>query len=788
MPNSRSNFQILQSYPSLLPTLLTFLIHLPTINNGIVWDDRAALTLNPDSMATRPFMELFRNDFWGQDITHDDSHKSYRPVAIMSLRLNYLTTGLNPVPIHLCNIIIHTVITYLFTLLTSHVVNTHSTYTKPSTKMYLILAINILFSIHPVHTEPVSCIVGRSDLLSGLFYLSTILIYIRSQLASSLKKAALLFLAVLTGFLSSMSKETGVTCFGILVSIEIIKALTVSKAKAKKSSLPLDLKSCAYNLFRHFKAPSVAVATLIMLAAPLLILKVHLALHRNASLYKWSILENDISLLSSKTHRIMTYGYVHFLYFFKLLYPKNLCYDYGWKCINSVVSILDYRNVITVTFYFFVGKLAYEGATKQNGVYLYSGALTVVPFLPASNLFFPVGTILGERLLYLPSMGFCLGLPVVLFDFGSYVIASLQLKKSSVKVLKLVIFVGIAVIATACIYKSVFRGLEWRDELTLFQSALTVCPSSLKVLNNLATVLINIDKKNAPEAKVHLDKAIGMHPNYPSALFNLGLVHYVMQEEELAVERFEASIAIINYQPKTRAYLAQCLLTIAYKLQKNNQWDLAQEYFGKTLYQSDASINQGCDLPLIFHVRCAVGHELKLPGAENLEYCDIAIRLNDERKANGGDPNEFILTENTHNAAALVLRNLNRFDEAAERYRLGLIANPDCFELLVNAGGLYGDLGYHDEAMQYYSRALQMSPDSPELITNIGWLLELKGHLQPARQHYIKALELLGDYPHPQIVNNLKNVEVRIEQQHNMPIDEVEGPAVGGDVSGQDEL
>ncbi|GMH88991.1 hypothetical protein TL16_g11323 [Triparma laevis f. inornata] len=740
------------------------MVHLPTINNGIVWDDRAALTLNPDSLATRSFMDLFKHDFWGQDITHDDSHKSYRPIAIISLRLNVMTTGLNPVPIHLLNIIIHTVIMYLFTILASHVINTYSSYTKPSTKLYLILAINILFSIHPIHTEPVSCIVGRSDLLSGLFYLSTILLYIKSHSTlSTLKKCALLTCSILTGFLSTMSKETGITCFGILVSIEIIKALTPKGKMSSKSSLPLDLKSCAWNLFRHFKIPSVALTSVIIL-------------------YKWSILENDISLLSNRSHRIMSYGYVHFLYFFKLIFPKNLCYDYGWKCINSVLSILDYRNVITLTFYFLVTKLAYEGATNKNGVYLYAGALTVVPFLPASNVFFPVGTILGERLLYLPSMGFCLGFPVILFDFGCYVVSSLQLKKSSIKALSSLILGAAAVIATLCIYKSVFRGLEWKDELTLFQSALTVCPSSLKVLNNLATVLINIDKENAPKAKVHLDKAISMYPDYPSALFNLGLVHYVLQEEELAVERFDASLAIIHYQPKTRAYLAQCLLTIAYKLQKNNQWDLAQEYLGKVLYQSDASIKQGCDLPLVFHVRCAVGHELKL-GAESLDYCDMAIHLNEQNKANGGDPNERILIENTHNAAALVLRALSRFDEAAERYRLGLIANPECFELLVNAGGLYGDLGYHDEAMTYYGRALQMSPDSPELITNIGWLLELKGHLQPARQHYIKALELLGDYPHPQIVNNLKNVEVRIEQQMNMPIDEVEGAgaaAVGG--------
>ena len=90
--------------------------------------------------------------------------------------------------------------------------------------------------------------------------------------------------------------------------------------------------------------------------------------------------------------------------------------------------------------------------------------------------------------------------------------------------------------------------------------------------------------------------------------------------------------------------------------------------------------------------------------------------------------------------------------------------------------------------MSFYSKALQMSPESPELITNIGWLLELKGHLMEARQHYVRALELLGEYPHPQIVNNLKNVEVRIEQHHNIQVDDVGVHGAGGAGRGEDEL
>ena len=199
-------------------------------------------------------------------------------------------------------------------------------------------------------------------------------------------------------------------------------------------------------------------------------------------------------------------------------------------------------------------------------------------------------------------------------------------------------------------------------------------------------------------------------------------------------------------------------------MQKRGKWDQAAELIQESRQQADAAIKMGCMLPMVFQVRCSAGHELKL-GEESLWYCDMAIQINDELKASGGDPNEMIKAENSHNAAALILRGLNRLEEAAERYRLGLAISPNSFELLVNAGGLLGDVQKPKEAMEYYSRALSIKPNSPELITNIGWLLELQGHLVEAKKHYQKALDIMKPHSHPQIVNNLKNIEVRIEQQ-----------------------
>jgi len=142
-----------------------------------------------------------------------------------------------------------------------------------------------------------------------------------------------------------------------------------------------------------------------------------------------------------------------------------------------------------------------------------------------------------------------------------------------------------------------------------------------------------------------------------------------------------------------------------------------------------------------------------------------AIEINAEKRRNGDPLNEFIMEENSHNAMALIFRSLDKMQEAVHHYELGLDVNPDCFEILVNMGGLLTDMGMQKEAMEYYGRALEKEPDSPELMTNIGWLLELQGYLGDARDHYKLALELLHPYSHPQIVNNLNNVQSRIQTE-----------------------
>eukprot|EP00614_Pseudopedinella_elastica_P021761 CAMPEP_0172636274 /NCGR_PEP_ID=MMETSP1068-20121228/203129_1 /TAXON_ID=35684 /ORGANISM="Pseudopedinella elastica, Strain CCMP716" /LENGTH=104 /DNA_ID=CAMNT_0013448655 /DNA_START=20 /DNA_END=331 /DNA_ORIENTATION=+ len=74
---------------SVSAALLAVVLHLNTLGNALVWDDRAAVQYNGDVRGTTPLRALLTNDFWGQAMALPDSHKSYRPLAVLSLRLNH---------------------------------------------------------------------------------------------------------------------------------------------------------------------------------------------------------------------------------------------------------------------------------------------------------------------------------------------------------------------------------------------------------------------------------------------------------------------------------------------------------------------------------------------------------------------------------------------------------------------------------------------------------------------------------------------------------------------------
>ena len=139
---------------------------------------------NPDLQSGSALTGILYSDFWGTPLTHSGSHKSYRPLCVLTYRLNAFLHGLKPCGFHLGNIILHAVVTSFFTHLAGRLILANDQcgtrkQSSPLSPSFPVWLAGLLFASHPIHTEAVASVVGRADVLACLFFILTLLAYMR---------------------------------------------------------------------------------------------------------------------------------------------------------------------------------------------------------------------------------------------------------------------------------------------------------------------------------------------------------------------------------------------------------------------------------------------------------------------------------------------------------------------------------------------------------------------------------------------------------------------------------
>ena len=83
---------------------------------------------NLDVHGATTFKELFSHDFWGQSIDLKDSHKSYRPLTVITFRMNFILNGLNATGYHVFNVILYSLVCILVWIVASQWINKDGNY------------------------------------------------------------------------------------------------------------------------------------------------------------------------------------------------------------------------------------------------------------------------------------------------------------------------------------------------------------------------------------------------------------------------------------------------------------------------------------------------------------------------------------------------------------------------------------------------------------------------------------------------------------------------------------
>lgn len=184
------------------------LAYATSLLGGFTYDDYPLIVENPALRAPGVFLRLLATSYWGDTTT---TGGLYRPLTMMT----YAVQGTTPFGFHLVNLILHTTISALLIPLL----------TRLGATTRAAAAAALIFAVLPIHTEAVASIVGRAELLSALFLISSWLLLLEKQ-------TPLKWLAALAAFtLALLSKE----------SAAIFPFLFILSEKKKRPALWLSL-------------------------------------------------------------------------------------------------------------------------------------------------------------------------------------------------------------------------------------------------------------------------------------------------------------------------------------------------------------------------------------------------------------------------------------------------------------------------------------------------------------------------------------------------------------------
>ncbi|NXU78400.1 TMTC4 protein, partial [Oreotrochilus melanogaster] len=402
--------------------------------------------------------------------------------------------------------------------------------------------------------------------------------------------------------------------------------------------------------------------------------------------------------------QVINYNYYYSLNAWLLLCPWWLCFDWSMGCIPLIKSVSDWRIIALAALWFcLIGlicqALCSEDSHKRRILTLGLGFL-IIPFLPASNLFFRVGFVIAERVIYLPSIGYC-----ILFTYGF----SLLSKQAKQKKILAVAVLGILLIN---VMRCAFRSSQWRSEEQLFRSALSVCPLNAKVHYNVGKNLA--DKGNQNAAIKYYREAVRLNPKYVHAMNNLGNILKERNELQEAEE----------------------LLSLAVQIQP----DFAAAWMNLGIVQN--SLRRFEEAEQSYWT--AIKHRKKYPDCYyNLGrlYADLnrhVDALNAWRNATVLKPehslawnNMIILLDNTGNLAQA---------EAVGKEALELI--PNDHSLMFSLANVLGKSQKYKESEALFLKAIKANPNAASYHGNLAVLYHRWGNLDLAKKHYEVSLKL----------------------------------------------
>ncbi|MBN8701891.1 MAG: tetratricopeptide repeat protein [Bacteroidetes bacterium] len=397
----------------------------------------------------------------------------------------------------------------------------------------------LLFLTHPIHTEAISNVKSRDEIMSLIFITLTFMSVFKYF---DTKKILYILLGGISFFLALLSKEYAVTLIALI---------------------PI-----ALYVFRKATWTNAIITMLPYFAVLIMYMSIRVNIVGASTIENPEVLNNPY-LYAKKSQKLPTKISTASNYFKLLVFPHPLSSDYSynqipyksWSHWSVWLSLLLHGAIIYYGF-----KYVRMRHPLGFAIMFYLAFLAMI-----ANILMDIGATMGERLIFHSSLGFVIA--------ASYLLIYLIHKISSAGKVVQTIVLSAFLLCVTSLYaiKSWERNFDWKNDKTLFIKDVEIVPNSVLVNGNAGARCIDL----ADTAKVeknrldllykgisYLDKATRIHPKYVNGFLNLGLANYKLKNLEASDAAWARARQLFPTNPYLRKFtplLAQEFLNRAFK-------------------------------------------------------------------------------------------------------------------------------------------------------------------------------------------------------------------------------
>jgi len=642
--------------------LLALVLYLPTLRCDFVFDDRGVILMNPLLHDLHNLPRLLVTPYWNAP---GHPRELYRPLTGVSFALDGALSGMRPVWFHAVNAVLHALATFLVTLLGLELARGQAATAAIA---------GTLFAVHPIHVEAVAGIVGRSEILAALGVLTAILCHRRSLLVARDRLAIWTGAAWLAALCGMFAKESAIVGPALCLLSEVVPPGR-DPAPRRRAAL--------YSGY--------AVGAALYLAARMSVLGM---LGPGQPI---PFVDNPAAAAGALDGRLTGLGTL-VRYASLLVWPLHLSADYSYDQIPVIHSLLD---PLAATGLVLALAVIAAGAWLLRRAPIGGFALLFMAISASltTNVALFIGTLLAERLMYLPSVGLCL--------FAGWMVGRIERRKA-----RLLARTAMALVAALMFGRAYARIPDWKDDFSLYRSAARIAPRSARIRYNLGNAYLRAARNR--DAEENYRRALAIYPEFQDARVNLGMALVQQGRAAEALDFLEAAAL----KDQGNADLAVNLGTAYRGLGDDGR---AERAFRRALELDPDSSRAWNNL-----------------GSLELKRGHVKEAIADLEKAVRLEPGMAVYRVNLGDA----LTAASRPKEAAEHFEAAFRLDPSQPETHRGLGEVAlarGDL----EAAEREFRLSVASPQPSARASNfLGYLLTRKGRYAEAAEQYERAVEL----------------------------------------------